>query len=198
MEEEKIDAIKKWPKPQSVRDIQVFIGFANFYWHFIKGFNRISAPLTTMSKTTGSSVSSASRLDDNEVVVGGGASRLDASKKLAKSKKTKNVHDSEEPKFLTFEVKEAFNHLRQAFTKALILQHFDLECHIRIETDASSHAIREVLSQLTPNQVTLDDAIGSNVDWHLVAYFSRKMIPTETRYETHDGELLAIVEVFKT
>ncbi len=24
------------------------------------------------------------------------------------------------------------------------------------------------------------------------------MIPTETRYETHDGELLAIVEVFKT
>ena len=24
------------------------------------------------------------------------------------------------------------------------------------------------------------------------------MIPTETRYETHDGELLAIVEAFKT
>ena len=24
------------------------------------------------------------------------------------------------------------------------------------------------------------------------------MIPTETRYETHDGELLAIVEIFKT
>ena len=24
------------------------------------------------------------------------------------------------------------------------------------------------------------------------------MIPTETRYKTHDGELLAIVEVFKT
>ncbi len=24
------------------------------------------------------------------------------------------------------------------------------------------------------------------------------MIPAETRYETHDGELLAIVEVFKT
>ena len=43
-----------------------------------------------------------------------------------------------------------------------------------------------------------DDAIGSNVDWHPVAYFSRKMIPAETRYETHDGELLAIVEAFKT
>ena len=34
--------------------------------------------------------------------------------------------------------------------------------------------------------------------WHLVAYFSRKMIPVETRYKTHDAELLAIVEAFKT
>ncbi len=34
--------------------------------------------------------------------------------------------------------------------------------------------------------------------WHLVAFFSRKMIPAETQYETHDGELLAIVEAFKT
>ena len=34
--------------------------------------------------------------------------------------------------------------------------------------------------------------------WHLVAYFSRKMILAETRYETHDAELLAIVEAFKT
>ena len=31
MEEERINAVKKWPEPQSVRDIQVFIGFANFY-----------------------------------------------------------------------------------------------------------------------------------------------------------------------
>ena len=34
--------------------------------------------------------------------------------------------------------------------------------------------------------------------WHPVAFFSRKMIPAETRYETHNGELLAIVEAFKT
>lgn len=31
-----------------------------------------------------------------------------------------------------------------------------------------------------------------------MAYFSKKMIPAETRYETHDGELLAIFEAFKT
>lgn len=34
--------------------------------------------------------------------------------------------------------------------------------------------------------------------WNFVAFFSKKMIPTKTGYETHDGEILAIVEVFKT
>ena len=34
--------------------------------------------------------------------------------------------------------------------------------------------------------------------WHSVVYYSQKMIPAETRYKTHDDELLAIAEVFKT
>ena len=83
--------------------------------------------------------------------------------------------------------------MRQAFTKAPILQHFDPECHIRIETDASGYAIGGVLSQLTSDHLTSDQG-----QWHPVAYFSRKMIPAETRYETHNDELLAIVEAFKT
>ena len=35
MEEERIDAVKTWPEPKSIRDIQVFLGFANFYRRFI-------------------------------------------------------------------------------------------------------------------------------------------------------------------
>ena len=31
MEDERIEAVKQWPEPQSVRDIQMFLGFANFY-----------------------------------------------------------------------------------------------------------------------------------------------------------------------
>ena len=31
MEEERINVVKKWPAPKSIQDIQVFIGFANFY-----------------------------------------------------------------------------------------------------------------------------------------------------------------------
>ena len=30
-----IEVVRKWPKPKSVRDIQVFLGFVNFYWQFI-------------------------------------------------------------------------------------------------------------------------------------------------------------------
>ena len=50
--------------------------------------------------------------------------------------------------YLTPNAKRAFTQLRQTFTKAPILQHFDPKCHIRIETDASSYAIGDVLSQL--------------------------------------------------
>ena len=52
MEIKQIEVVKKWPEPKSVRDIQVFLGFANFNYWFIKSFNKIAAPLTVMLKTT--------------------------------------------------------------------------------------------------------------------------------------------------
>ncbi len=52
MEEERIENVRNWLEPQSVRDIQMFLGFANFYRRFIKNFSRIAAPLTSMLWTT--------------------------------------------------------------------------------------------------------------------------------------------------
>ena len=133
-------------------------------------------------------------------------SRNSEGKKSAKSKKPSKSgnypnFDTKEagPSFLTSGAREAFNRLWLAFIEAPILRHFDLECHIWIETDASGYAIGSVLSQLASG--TSPDGIVTKADlgqWHPVAFFSRKMIPTETRYETHDGELLAIVKAFKT
>ena len=48
----RIKVIKNWPKSKSVRNIQVFLGFANFYRQFIQGFSRIAAPFTSILKTT--------------------------------------------------------------------------------------------------------------------------------------------------
>ena len=214
MEDKRIETVKRWPEPQSVRDIQVFLGFANFYRRFIQGFSRIAAPLTSMLKT--SSTESAEprkgvvgvgggsragrdrggidRSEMNDVEVDGGEVEVDeVGKKARKTSKSKNSSKSKKAvglsDFLTPGAKLAFTELRQAFLKASILHHFDPERHIRIETDVSGYAIGGVLSQLT------SDDSGR---WHPVAFFSRKMIPAETRYETHDGELLAIVEAFKT
>ena len=52
IQEERIEAAKTWLERQSVRDIQVFIGFANFYRRFIQRFSMIAAPLTSMLKTS--------------------------------------------------------------------------------------------------------------------------------------------------
>ena len=128
----------------------------------------------------------------DDVEVDGGEVEVDeVGKKAQKTSKSKNLSKSKTvgSDFLTPGAKLAFTKLRQAFFKAPILHYFDLERHIRIETDVSSYAISEIFSQLT------SDDLGQ---WHLVAFFSCKMIPVETRYEMHDGELLAIIEAFKT
>ena len=52
MDEEKVSAIRSWPKPRGVKDVQAFLGFANFYRRFIAGFSRLAAPLTNLTKTT--------------------------------------------------------------------------------------------------------------------------------------------------
>ena len=48
----KIKVIKKWSKLMLIKDIQVFLGFTNFYLQLIQGFCRITASLTLMLKTT--------------------------------------------------------------------------------------------------------------------------------------------------
>ena len=57
------------------------------------------------------------------------------------SNSAKNVSN-----YLIPDAKRAFDQLRQGFTKAPIVQHFDLERYIQVETDASGHAIGGMLS----------------------------------------------------
>ena len=50
MSERKVDSIKKWKPPRSVKEVQIVIGFANFYRRFIKGFLDICTPITETLK----------------------------------------------------------------------------------------------------------------------------------------------------
>src|SRR6266705_584684 len=49
MSTEKLKAIQDWPKPCKVKDVQSFLGFANFYWCFIHKYSDIVVPLTYLT-----------------------------------------------------------------------------------------------------------------------------------------------------
>ena len=46
----KLQVIEDWPVPQKIKDLQRFIGFANFYRRCINKFGSIISPLTDLMK----------------------------------------------------------------------------------------------------------------------------------------------------
>src|SRR5882724_7101228 len=59
----KVQIIQDWPEPRKVKDIQSFLGFTNFYCHFIFGYSEITIPLTCLTRkgTLGTSLMSAAQ-----------------------------------------------------------------------------------------------------------------------------------------
>jgi hypothetical protein len=41
MDESKVKVIRDWPEPRKVTDLQSFLAFTNFYWHFIAHYSEI-------------------------------------------------------------------------------------------------------------------------------------------------------------
>ena len=50
MSTEKVQVVKDWPTPKTVKNIQEFLGFANVYRRFIENFARVAQPLTELTK----------------------------------------------------------------------------------------------------------------------------------------------------
>ena len=50
MAQNKIQTICDWPEPRWVKDIQSFLGFANFYHRFIYNYSDIVVPLTRLTR----------------------------------------------------------------------------------------------------------------------------------------------------
>ncbi|KAI2652624.1 Transposon Tf2-9 polyprotein [Labeo rohita] len=48
MDQGKVNAILEWPLPSSVKKLQRFLGFSNFYCHFIQNYSSTTAPLTSL------------------------------------------------------------------------------------------------------------------------------------------------------
>ena len=143
MDKDKIEAIVNWPTPKRIKDVRSFLGFANFYRHFIKGFTLWSRTLTHLTK--------------------------------------KDVKWKWEQKH-----QEAFEALKEAFTKRPVLIIPDDDKPFELETDASDYAIGAVLSQ-RDNENKL----------HPVAYYSSRMDEAERNYEIFDKEMMAVMKALK-
>jgi len=50
MEEGKVKGVLEWPTPKCVKDVQKFLGLANYYRRFIEGFTTVARPLYDMVK----------------------------------------------------------------------------------------------------------------------------------------------------
>jgi len=50
MDKEKLSGVLKWPVLTKVKQVQAFLGFANFYYRFIKNFAKISKLLSSLTK----------------------------------------------------------------------------------------------------------------------------------------------------
>jgi len=86
----------------------------------------------------------------------------------------------------TPEAELVFKELKNRFTTAPILAHFNPQSPVIVETDALDFALGAILSQRDHENRL-----------HPVAFHSRKFSRMEINYEIHDKELLAIVDSFK-
>ena len=77
----------------------------------------------------------------------------------------------------------AFDMLKETITTAPCLCIPEHEGQFRVEADASEGAVGAVVSQQIEDK------------WHLVAFYSKALSPTERNYEIYDKEMLAIMEV---
>ena len=124
MESDRIATIEDWPMPKSIRDVQVLLGFANFYRRFIRKYAKVTLPFTELMRMT------------------------EIARTLKAPGKAPGKPNEPLPKWeWTREAELAFRKLKKAFPDAPILQHFDPAKPIILQTDASGFAIAGNLNQ---------------------------------------------------
>lgn len=127
-------------QPRNVKDVQSFMGAANWFRDFVESFSEIATPLTELTKKATSW--QWTELEQSTVVL-----------------------------------------LLHRISTAPCLRYFDPSLPTTVFTDASLFGIGGWIGQ------THADGI------HPVTFWSRKLIPAELNYPTHERELLALVKM---
>ena len=83
------------------------------------------------------------------------------------------------------ECEMAFKTIEEAFTRAPLLRHWELDLPLVLETDVSDLALAAILSICTDGNI------------HPIAFHFWILQAAKLNYDVHDKELLAIIKTFK-
>ena len=139
----KVKAVQNWKTSTCVRDVQKFIGFANFYHRFIRAFSNVVCPMIATIK--------------------------------------KNIIF-----YWTTKYQKSFELLKDHFTTAPVLAHFDFEKECILEINSSDNVSPRIFSQYGDDRLL-----------HPVDFFSCKHSSQKINFEIYDKELLAIIKSFE-
>ena len=110
MEEDHVSTIHDWPELQTHREVQVFLGFANFYQQFVHWYSDLTQPISNL---------------------------------LVRGKQGKFTG----PFLFLDKVRSTFIKLKEKFSSAPMLRHFNPKKAVHLETNTSAFTIAGILSQ---------------------------------------------------
>ncbi len=165
---DKVKAVKTWPRPQHVRQLKSFLGFAGYYRRFIQGYSKIAKPLTDLMK-----------LYEPVRKRGRGKVKVKATSRSSREP----TRPSPETPFddnWTEKCQVAFDTLIDRLTTAPTLQFADYSAPFILHTDASTTGLGAALYQQHEGKLKP------------VAYASRGLSKSEANYPAHKLEFLAL------
>lgn len=167
MTDDKIATIKEIEPVASLKEVQHFMGFANFYKRFIKDYSTICLPLTDST-----ALNPAEWRQTPEI--------LRARETLIKAFTTAPVLRHFDPEIQTIVETDASD--------------FALGAILSQKQDSGTRSTSG--KQLPDCKDSEQEPPRTNLRLHPIAFHSRKFTSAEANYETCDKELLAIVGIF--
>ena len=165
---EKVDKVKTWPVPKTIKEVQSFLGLASYYRHFIPHFAKKAQCLHELVGSTASKPKYRTKARVKETEAAGNKPMEQGTKMFE----------------WMIEHQEAFDALKEALCTAPVLGYPDFTREFILETAASLKGLGTILSQQQKDRSI-----------HVIAYASRSLHPSERsmcNYSSAKLELLVL------
>ena len=177
MDPERVKTIAEWPAPLSYRDIQVFLGFANFYRRFVSHYSEKAVPLNQLL---------AGYQKDPKKLFEWPDAAATSFRRLAEAFTTAPLLQHFDPAHPILVITDASD-----FALAGIL------LQPRQIPDGARSAPEPEWEVPGDSVLAQHVQLAVRQHWLPVAFHSKKFTAVEGRYDTHDKELMAIFVCFK-